>query len=226
MIELRQVAKVYPPQQSALNGVSLSIESGEFACIAGASGAGKSTLLRILFGAEVPTGGSARVVGRDMAQLPHQQLPNFRRDVGFVFQDYKLLPARTVLENVTFPLEVQGYSAQVRAAMGLKMLETVGLAGEAHRFPESLSGGEQQRVAVLRALIHRPRLLLADEPTGNLDPGMTATVFRLLQEANRQGITIVVASHDLALIEQMGFRTIVLDRGKIVGDFAQREARS
>ncbi len=226
MIELRQVAKVYPPQQSALNGVSLSIESGEFACIAGASGAGKSTLLRILFGAEVPTGGSARVVGRDMAQLPHQQLPNFRRDVGFVFQDYKLLPARTVLENVTFPLEVQGYSTQIRAAMGLKMLETVGLAGEAHRFPESLSGGEQQRVAVLRALIHRPRLLLADEPTGNLDPGMTATVFRLLQEANRQGITIVVASHDLALIEQMGFRTIVLDRGKIVGDFAQREARS
>jgi cell division transport system ATP-binding protein len=161
-----------------------------------------------------------------MAQLPHQQLPSFRRDVGFVFQDYKLLPARTVLENVTFPLEVQGYSAQVRAAMGLKMLETVGLAAEAHRFPESLSGGEQQRVAVLRALIHRPRLLLADEPTGNLDPGMTATVFRLLQEANRQGITIVVASHDLALIEQMGFRTIVLDRGKIVGDFAQREARS
>ncbi|NBW41028.1 ATP-binding cassette domain-containing protein [bacterium] len=225
MIELRQVAKVYPPQQTALNGVSLTIQPGEFTCIAGASGAGKSTLLRILFGAEVPTGGNARVVGRDMAHLPHQQLPSFRRDVGFVFQDYKLLPTRTVLENVTFPLEVQGYSEQVRSSMGLRMLETVGLVGEAHRLPESLSGGEQQRVAVLRALIHRPHLILADEPTGNLDPGMTATVFRLLEEANRQGITIVVASHDLALIEQMGFRTIVLDRGKVVGDFARREKR-
>ncbi|MCB0330480.1 MAG: ATP-binding cassette domain-containing protein [Bdellovibrionales bacterium] len=226
MIDLHKVSKIYPPQQVALSGVNLSISEGEFVCIAGASGAGKSTLLRVLFGSEVPSEGDSIVVGRNMSSLTQRNLPGFRRDVGFIFQDYKLLSDRTVLQNVTFPLEVQGYSKAVRSSLGLKLLETVGLEGVASRRPVTLSGGEQQRVAVLRALIHRPKLILADEPTGNLDPKMTETVFDLLLAANRSGVTVVVASHDLALVERLGLRTIVLDRGKIIGDFAKNSGRS
>ncbi|MCI5065677.1 ATP-binding cassette domain-containing protein [bacterium] len=219
MIELHQVSKLYPPHQVALDGVTLAIREGEFACIAGASGAGKSTLLRILFGAELLSRGSLVVADRQLESLPSSGLPELRREVGFVFQDYKLLSDRTVLENVAFPLEVQRYPRHTRLAMAMQLLEMVGMAEKAQQFPVTLSGGEQQRVAVLRALIHKPKLILADEPTGNLDPAMTEKVFQLLQEANRAGITVVVASHDLALIEKMGLRTIVLDRGRIIGDF-------
>ena len=226
MIDLHQISKVYPPQQVALDGVSVSVKPGEFTCIAGASGAGKSTLLRVLFGAETATSGDCLVAGRNMKSLTRRNLPGFRRDVGFVFQDYKLLPDRTVLENVTFPLEVQGIANRSRVTLGMNMLETVGLQEVAARYPETLSGGEQQRVAVLRALIHKPKLILADEPTGNLDPGMTSTVFELLMQANRSGVTILVASHDLALIELMGLRTIVLDKGKVIGDFKKKGGAS
>ena len=219
MIELRKISKVYPPEERALDHLSLTIRQGEFACIAGASGAGKSTLLKILFGEVQPSSGEALVAGRNMHSLSGFGMPGFRRDVGFVFQDYKLLQERTVLENVAFPLEVCGVPTYDRNEIGYDLLKIVSLEHRATNFPATLSGGEQQRVAVLRALINQPKLLLADEPTGNLDPKMTQTIFELLMAANQSGVTIVVASHDLAVIEQMKLRTIVLDKGRIIGDF-------
>ena len=219
MIQLRHVDKIYPPNQSALRDIDISIDTGEFVFIAGASGAGKSTLLKLLFGEERASRGEVIVDGANLRHNSRQHVAMLRRSVGVIFQDYKLLPNSTVLENVAFALEVIGVRKRERFQLAYRMLDAVGLRERVHALPKTLSGGEQQRVAIARALVNRPRLLLADEPTGNLDPDMTVAVFNLLLEANRCGATVVVASHNLILIEELNRRTLVLDRGRLIGDF-------
>ncbi len=219
MISLHNVVKTYPPEQVALSGVDLNIKEGDFVFLAGASGAGKSTLLKLLYGAEKATSGEVVVAGRNLAIIDRTGVASLRREMGIVFQDYKLLPRRSVVDNVAFGLEVQGVSVSERRRLALKLLEAIGLQDRASALPLTLSGGEQQRVAIARALIHRPRVLLADEPTGNLDPEMSRVVFDLLLEASASGVTVLVATHNLAIIEELNLRTVVLDRGKVLGDF-------
>lgn len=219
VINLHNVHKIYPPDQVALKGIDLKVYPGDFLFIAGASGAGKSTLLRMLFGAEKASQGQVVVGGRNLQSIDRNNIAYLRRDVGVIFQDYKLLPRRSVIDNVAFALEVQGVVREERHRLALQILKAIGLEEKAFGSPLTLSGGEQQRVSIARALIHRPRLILADEPTGNLDKDMTNVIFDLLLEANAAGVTIVVATHNLAVIEDLNLRTIVLDRGKIIGDF-------
>jgi cell division transport system ATP-binding protein len=219
MINLHNVHKIYPPDQIALKGIDLKVYPGDFLFIAGASGAGKSSLLRLLFGAERATSGQVVVGGRNLQTLQPSLVPHLRRDVGVIFQDYKLLPRRSVIDNVAFALEVQGVAIEERHRLAKLLLKEIGLEDKAEFSPLTLSGGEQQRVSIARALIHRPRLILADEPTGNLDKDMTNVIFDLLLDANANGVTVVVATHNLAVIEELNLRTIVLDRGKIIGDF-------
>lgn len=213
------VDKVYLPNQTALRDIDVKIKRGEFVFIAGASGAGKSTLLKLLFAEEEATRGQVIVGGRNLTAVTREQVARLRRSVGVIFQDYKLLETRTVLDNVAFALEVIGVRKRERHQLAFKLLSAVGLKDRVQSFPRMLSGGEQQRVSIARALINRPQLILADEPTGNLDPDMTVAVFNLLLEANRCGATVLVASHNLALIEEMNRRTLVLDRGRLIGDF-------
>lgn len=222
VINLHKVQKSYPPNQIALRHIDLNVEAGEFVFIAGASGAGKTTLLKLLFGAEQASSGQVVVNGRNLSvvQGERRNVARLRRDIGVVFQDYKLLPRRNVVDNVAYGLEVSGVSYRERSNLALDLLAMIGLKDKAQALPRTLSGGEQQRVAVARALIHKPSLLLADEPTGNLDAEMTKVVFNLLLEANALGVTVVVATHNLAVIEELNLRTIVLDRGKIIGDFS------
>ncbi len=216
---LSGVSKIYPPDHRALNDLSISVQQGEFMFVAGASGAGKSTFLKILMGAETVTNGEGVILGRNIRTITRAQLPELRSELGVIFQDYKLLSSRTVLDNVAFSLEMQGVARDVREELAAKLLTALGLGSKIGMLPQVLSGGEQQRVAVARALITRPRLILADEPTGNLDPDMTYAVISLLLEAQRCGATVVVASHDIPLIEELNRRTIVLDQGALVGDF-------
>lgn len=219
MIHLHAVQKHYPPDQTALKSVDLAVKDGDFIFIAGASGAGKSTLLKLLFGAEFATRGDVVVGGRNLRSIDRDGIAHLRREIGVIFQDYKLLPRRTVADNVGFGLEVLGVEETERRQLALQMLKTIGLEDRANALPPTLSGGEQQRVAIARALIHKPKLILADEPTGNLDPDMTRVVFDLLLEANAAGVTVLIATHNLAIIEELNLRTVVLDRGKIIGDF-------
>ena len=219
MIHLRHVDKVYLPNQTALRDIDVLIKSGEFVFLTGASGAGKSTLLKLLFGQERATRGDVIVDGLDLRTVNTEQIFQLRRRVGVIFQDYKLLMTRTVLENVAFSLEAIGVRKKERFQLAYRMLDVVGLGERIHAFPPTLSGGEQQRVSIARALVNRPRVVLADEPTGNLDPDMTIAIFNLLLEVNRCGATVLVASHNLTLIEQLNRRTLVLDRGKLIGDF-------
>jgi cell division transport system ATP-binding protein len=221
MIHLHSVSKFYPPDQTALKGVDLKVAEGDFLFIAGASGAGKSTLLKLLFGAQRCTTGEVLVGGRNMASIGRDGIASLRREIGVVFQDYKLLPRRTVLDNVGYGLEVLGVGVRERRRLALLLLHAMGLEDRADAYPVTLSGGEQQRVAIARALIRKPRLILADEPTGNLDHEMSRRVFDLLLEANAAGVTVVVATHNLGMIEELNKRSIVLDRGKIIGDFSQ-----
>jgi cell division transport system ATP-binding protein len=219
MINLNNVHKNYPPDQIALKGIDLRIEQGDFVFIAGASGAGKSTLFKLLFGAERASSGQVLVGGRNLLSVDRDSVALLRREMGVIFQDYKLLPRRTVEDNVAYGLEVRGVRQKERRELARQMLRAIGLEGKASQSPQTLSGGEQQRVAIARALIHKPRLVLADEPTGNLDQEMTNVVFDLLLEANSAGVTVVVATHNLSIIEELNLRTVVLDRGRIIGDF-------
>ncbi|MCC6953767.1 MAG: cell division ATP-binding protein FtsE [Deltaproteobacteria bacterium] len=221
MISLAKVEKIYPPSQPALTGIDLKIARGEFVFVAGASGAGKSTLLKLLFAAEDPSRGSVIVNGRNLSSLSRRNVMEHRRRIGVIFQDYKLLRTRTALENVAFSLEVCGVRRQERLKRAFQMLSAVGLKERANAYPQTLSGGEQQRVAIARALLNTPDLILADEPTGNLDPDISNAIFNLLLEANRCGATVIIASHNLALIEELNRRTLVLDHGRIIGDFAR-----
>jgi len=220
IINFYHVDKVYPPNQTALRGIDFKVNRGEFIFIAGASGAGKSTLLKLLFAQERASRGQVVVGGRNLTTISRQGIARLRRSVGVIFQDYKLLMTRPVIDNVAFTLEVLGVRKRERQQLAFKMLAAVGLKEKVNAFPATLSGGEQQRVAIARALVNRPQLILADEPTGNLDPDMTSAVFNLLLEASRCGSTILVASHNLQLIEELNKRTLVLDRGRLIGDFS------
>jgi len=221
VIEFQAVKKEYPPHHVALHHVDLNIRAGEFVFLVGASGAGKSTLMKLLFGAERISHGKLTIIGKEVSKLRGDKLALLRRRVGVVFQDYKLLSRRTVLENVSFPLEIQGARRRKMKDLAHDLLAAVGLSEKAQMLPQTLSGGEQQRVAIARALITKPELILADEPTGNLDPAMSRKVLKLLTDAHSCGTTVIMATHNLPLIEELKLRTIVLDRGKIIGDFSQ-----
>ena len=218
-VTLHNVDKVYLPNYKALRGINLNIERGEFVFVAGTSGAGKSSFLRLIFGEEQATRGNVLILGRNMSNISSDNLSDLRTEIGVIFQDYKLLPSKNVLENVTFALESLGVRSSERNRRAMMLLEAVGLADRAEDSAMSLSGGEQQRVAIARALINRPKLIIADEPTGNLDPDMTISIFNLLIEANNCGATVIVASHNLQLIEELNKRTIVLEKGRLIGDF-------
>jgi cell division transport system ATP-binding protein len=218
MIQLFHVFKEYAEEGPALADVSLHVKKGEFVFLTGPSGAGKSTLLKLIFCAEPATSGQVLVFGRNVSKLRASAVPHLRRNIGVVFQDFKLLPDRTVAENVAFPLEVRGMPPRVARRRVAAMLRSVGLEHAQGKFPLSLSGGEQQRVAVARALVATPALLLADEPTGNLDPERTVEVLDLLEAANARGTTVVVATHDRSLLEYYKKRVIALERGRVVSD--------
>ena len=221
MIRLESVTKTYPrTRRPALEGVSLDVERGEFVFLVGASGSGKSTFLRLVLREEVATSGVVRVAGRDVARLSSWKVPHLRRQMGVVFQDFRLLPSKTVFDNVAFALQVIGKSRHHVAQVVPETLELVGLAGKERRLPHELSGGEQQRVAIARAFVNRPAILLADEPTGNLDPTTSVGIMKLLDRINRTGTTIVMATHDEGIVDAMRKRVVELDGGLVVRDEA------
>lgn len=219
MILLDDVVKYYPgDKEPALKNVSLHIQPKEFVFLVGKSGAGKSTLIKMLTREEVPTSGKIMVGGIDYDYLKRRHVPHLRRRIGVVFQDYKLLPNRTVYENVAFALEIVGVSnAEIRRTVP-KVLDLVGLADKGHRFPEDLSGGERQRVAIARSMARQPKILIADEPTGNLDPETAWGIVRLLEEINNFGTTILVTTHDDKIVNQLKKRVITIRDGRIIGD--------
>jgi cell division transport system ATP-binding protein len=218
MIRLEGVTKVYEGGTAALRDVTVEIGKGEFVFLVGPSGSGKSTLVRLLLREEDVTRGNIWVAGKDITKLPRWKIPQLRRSVGTVFQDFKLLPAKTVYENVAFALEVLGHPRGIVQQQVRQVVELVGLAGKGDRYPDQLSGGEQQRVSIARSFVNRPPILLADEPTGNLDPATSVGIMRLLDRINRTGTTIVMATHDHAIVDAMRRRVIALEHGRIVSD--------
>lgn len=224
MIEFFKVSKIYPGERVALSEVTLRIERGEFVMLTGPSGAGKSTLLRLIYRATVPTRGQIVVNGRNLASLPRKKVPYLRRTMGVVFQDFSLIERKTVLDNVTFLPRILGVDAATRRELAEKTLERVGLRGHLNSYPAELSGGEQQRVSIARAVISRPDLLLADEPTGNLDPALSRGIMELFAEIHKEGTTIVLASHDPELRREFGQRLLILEEGRLVRDERLRQS--
>jgi cell division transport system ATP-binding protein len=218
MIRTVDVTKDYKVGVRAIDSMSIDIEKGEFVFLVGPSGSGKSTFLKLLTKEEAPTEGDIFVAGKNLNTLPRWRVPYLRRNVGCVFQDFKLLPNKTVFENVAFGLEVIGRPKSVVHRQVPQILELVGLGEKLDRFPEELSGGEQQRVSIARAFVNRPLILLADEPTGNLDPATSVGIMRLLDRINRTGTTVLMATHDHAIVDSMRRRVIELEGGKIVRD--------
>ena len=219
MIDLAHVSKRYKTStRPALDDVTVHVDKGEFAFLIGPSGSGKSTVLRLLLREDVPTAGTIEVAGRDLVRLRGSKIPMHRRRLGCVFQDFRLLTNRTVEQNVGFALEVIGRPRSAIRKIVPEVLELVGLEGKARRMPHELSGGEQQRVAIARAFVNRPLLLLADEPTGNLDPDTSADIMLLLERINRTGTTVVMATHDNTIVDSMRRRVIELQLGKLVRD--------
>ncbi len=221
MIRLENVTKVYAGGIVAARDVNLDIRKGEFVFLVGPSGSGKSTVIRMCLREERVTKGTIWVAGKDITKMPNWKVPYLRRSVGTVFQDFKLLPNKTVAENVAFALEVLGRPRPVIRRQVAQVLELVGLSTKADRYPRQLSGGEQQRVSVARAFVNRPPILLADEPTGNLDPATSVGIMRLLDRINRTGTTIVMATHDHAIVDAMRRRVVQLERGRIVRDASE-----
>ncbi len=218
MIQFFHVTKRYPGGQAALDDVTFDIPRGEFVFLTGASGAGKTTLLRMIFRAEVPSGGQILVNGRNVASIPESKIPYLRRSIGVVFQDFRLIPRKTVFENVTYLPRVLGTDLQSQKKMAYQSLRRVGLAHRLNAFPPELSGGEQQRVAIARALINEPEILIADEPTGNLDPDLSREILRLFLEVNLRGTTVILATHDRDTIQRVGRRVLTLDHGRLALD--------
>ncbi|HEY2738063.1 MAG TPA: cell division ATP-binding protein FtsE [Thermoanaerobaculia bacterium] len=219
MINFDNVSKTYSNQnRAALESVNLSIDKGEFAFLVGPSGSGKSTFLRLILREERPSGGRIHVAGNDLARLSNWKVPHLRRRIGCVFQDFRLLPNKNVYQNVAFALEVIGKPRRFIRRVVPEVIDLVGLEGKHDRMPDELSGGEQQRVAVARAFVNRPMILLADEPTGNIDPATSIGIMKVLDRINRTGTTVVMATHDAAIVDSMRKRVIELEYGKIVRD--------
>jgi cell division transport system ATP-binding protein len=218
VLVLRNVGKTYANGKVALRDVDLTLAEGEFVFLVGPSGAGKSTLLKLLIRDELPTAGEVVVDGRDLARVPRRKVPELRRRIGIVFQDFKLLPTRSVRENVAFALEVTGTPrGRIRPAVD-QALAVVGLAAQADQLPVTLSGGEQQRTAIARALVHEPRLIIADEPTGNLDPLISWEIIQLLLRINELGVTVLMATHNAEVVTSLRRRVVALEEGRIVRD--------
>jgi cell division transport system ATP-binding protein len=215
VIQVFHVSKEYGKYRHALTDVSFTIHKGEFVFLTGPSGAGKTTLLRLLFRDELPTEGQIIVNGRNIGVLPNSKLPYFRRTVGIVFQDFKLIGRKTIFENIAFVQNVLGLARVEQKRRAYQVLKRVGLHHLMNAYPDELSGGEQQRVAIARAIVNEPTLLLADEPTGNLDPVLAEEIMRLFVEINIRGTTVVVATHDLEMIRRTGKRTLTLERGRL-----------
>jgi cell division transport system ATP-binding protein len=218
MISVQHVTKVYKNSVTALDDVTVEVEKSEFVFIVGASGSGKSTFIRLLLKEEEATKGDIFVAGKNLAKLTPWKVPYLRRNIGTVFQDFKLLQDKTVFDNVGFALEVIGKPKHVIDQRVPEILEIVGLGDKINNYPDELSGGEQQRVSIARACVNRPLLLLADEPTGNLDPTTSVDIMRLLDRVNRIGTTVVMATHDQAIVDAMRRRVIELDAGRVVRD--------
>jgi cell division transport system ATP-binding protein len=218
LIQFFHVTKLYPGGQAALDEVTFDIERGQFVFLTGASGAGKTTLLRLIFREEVPSSGQILVNGRNVSSIPQSKIPYLRRTIGVVFQDFRLIPRKTVFENVTHLPRLLGVDVQGQKRMAYHALRRVGLAHRLNAFPPELSGGEQQRVAIARALINEPEILIADEPTGNLDPDLSREILRLFLEVNLRGTTVILATHDRDTIQRVGRRVITLDRGAVALD--------
>ncbi|CAB4583889.1 unannotated protein [freshwater metagenome] len=219
MIRFENVSKIYPGQdKAALDSVSLEVLKGEFVFLVGLSGSGKSTFLRLVLREDRPTSGTIHVAGKDLNTLANHKIPELRRQVGTVFQDFRLLPNKTVFENVAFTLHVLGYSKKEISREVPEVLELVGLEDKSDRRPSEVSGGEQQRIAIARAYVSRPAILIADEPTGNLDPATSVGIMKLLDRINREGTTVVMATHDSGIVDQMRKRVIELDGGNVIRD--------
>ncbi|MGH9062775.1 MAG: cell division ATP-binding protein FtsE [Acidimicrobiales bacterium] len=218
MIRLENVTKTYKGSVVALRDCSVDIAKGEFVFLVGPSGSGKSTFLRLVLREELPDGGQIWVAGKEIGKLSHWKVPYLRRNIGCVFQDFRLLPTKTVFENVAFALEVIGRPRHVVAAQVPQILDLVGLSKRRDNLPNELSGGEQQRVAIARAFVNRPLILLADEPTGNLDPDTSEGITRLLDRINRTGTTVLMATHDAAIVDRMRRRVVALDQGRLMRD--------
>jgi cell division transport system ATP-binding protein len=221
MISFENVTKGYKGGTVAIRDMSLEIDKGEFVFLVGSSGSGKTTFIRLLLREEIPNHGRILVAGRDIANLSQWRIPYLRRNIGCVFQDFRLLPNKNVFENVAFALEVIGRPKHVVAAQVPQVLDLVGLSKKRESLPGELSGGEQQRVAVARAFVNRPLILLADEPTGNLDPATSQGIMRLLERINKTGTTVVIATHDAGIVDQMRRRVVELDHGTMVRDQAR-----
>lgn len=222
MVELQSISKRYPNGVNALYDINMRIEHGEFIYVIGATGSGKSTLIKIIDGEEIPTQGTAIIAGVDVGKLRHSKVPYYRRNIGVVFQDFRLLERKTVFENIYFALEVVGMDKKEARARVREVLQLVEIADKANSFPAELSGGQQQRAAIARAIANRPKLLIADEPTGNLDPSMSQEIMRLLERINaEENTTIIMVTHDNNVVNDYKKRTIILDSGYIAADLAE-----
>lgn len=218
MILIENITKIYPPKITALDDVNMKIESGEFISLVGPSGAGKSTLIRLIIAQEKPTKGKILIGEKDIARLGKRHIPYYRRKIGVVWQDFKLLENKTVFENIAYALEVVEKPQREINIRVPKILKLVGLEGKEDRFPHELSGGEIQRTAIARALVHDPHLLIADEPTGNLDPLNANEIVKLLLKINKLGTTVILATHNRDIVDRLKKRVIVLEQGKVVSD--------
>jgi cell division transport system ATP-binding protein len=223
MILFEEVSKIYGDNQIALNKVDFHLKQGEMAFLTGHSGSGKSTLLKLVSLMERPTTGRIVLNGNDISHIKGNDIPYLRRHIGMIFQDHRLLMNRTVLDNVGLPLLIEGYSSFEIRRRSLAALDKVGLTGKEHSFPINLSGGEQQRVGIARAIINQPPLLLADEPTGNLDPKLSLEILSLFESLNQFGMSVLIATHDLGLIAKMRYRTLTLREGDMINDGLLRE---
>lgn len=223
MIQIYHIFKEYPPNIKALVDVSLFIDKGEMVFITGPSGAGKTTLLKLLYRAELPTSGQLLVAGRNVLALPSSKIPYFRRQIGVIYQDFKLIPRMTIFENIAFILTVLGVPKKEQKQRVYQLLKLVGLHHRMNAYPNQLSGGEQQRVAIARALINTPPIILADEPTGNIDPEMAWDIMKMFTMLNQKGATILIATHNLQMVEIMKKRVIHLEKGRVVYDSNGKE---
>lgn len=218
MIKFEQVSKTYAGGFQALNQVSFHVEPAEMVFLTGHSGAGKSTLLKLISIMERPTAGRVMINGHDLRKIGRREIPYVRRDIGMIFQDHRLLLDKTILDNVALPLLIEGYSMQEARKRVSAALEKVGLGDKLRHYPMMLSGGEQQRVGIARAIVNKPPLLLADEPTGNLDPKLSLEIIRLFEDFNRHGTSVLIATHDLGIISRLRYRTLSLKDGRMIND--------